>query len=178
MSLRRTTDVLASILLFAASTVILAAQQRGLEPTIASVTAGQDSVDKVRSLYGKGAEQTVGDVRSLCYYVQNDQSYFSVSSFEHENRVRQISLTTFANVAPGCTDAKITGKHLTALAGISLGDSVAKVTRALGRPSGVGKLPMPNHKIVYNEYKIGRASLTLQYEHDKLVLVAVDASPE
>jgi len=54
---------------------------------------------------------------------------------------------------------------------------MAKVTGALGAPSATGKLPMP-HQLVYTNYKIGAVLLTFQYEHDKLVLVAVDASPE
>src|SRR5215472_6673141 len=68
----------------------------GSKPTIAAVTAGVDDLDKVRSLYGNGAETSVQDIRGLCYYVEQDRAYLSVSSFEHENRVRSVTLTTFA----------------------------------------------------------------------------------
>jgi hypothetical protein len=175
---RLATGGLVSTLLLSGGGSLIAAAQRRLEPTIASITAGRDDLDKVRSLYGKGAEQKIQDVISLCYYIEQDRAYLSVSSFEHETRVRQTSLTTFADVAPGCQDAKISGKHLAAVRGIRLGDSMAKVRSTLGPPSATGKLPMPNHELMYTDYKIGSALLTLQYENDKLVLVAVDASPE
>jgi hypothetical protein len=155
-----------------------AAQQRArLEPTVAAVTAGVDTLDKVRSIYGNCAETNVQDLRSLCYYVEQDRAYLSVSSFEHESRIRSIALTTFPDVAPGCQGARIAGRHLTALAGISLGDSTAKVSGVLGAPSGSGKMQMANHQLVYTDYRVVGGQLTCQYEEEKLVLIAVEASP-
>jgi hypothetical protein len=163
-------------LLLVLNPLISAAQQHTrLEPTIAAVTAGVDTLDKVRSLYGNGAETNVQDIRSLCYYVEQDRAYLSVSTFEHETRIRSIALTTFQDVAPGCHGARIAGKHLTALAGISLGDPRAKVTTVLGAPSGRGKLQMANHELVSTDYSLAGGQLTCQYEEDKLVLLAVEA---
>ena len=136
---------------------------------------GIDTLDKVRSLYGNGAATNVQDIRSLCYYVEQDRAYLSVSSFEHETRIRSIALTTFQDVAPGCQGARIAGKHLTAMAGISLGDSTAKVSSILGAPSGRGKAQMANHELVYTDYSLVGGQLTCQYEEDKLVLIAVEA---
>lgn len=116
---------------------------------IASVRAGADSLDKVRTLYGQGAETTVQNIRNLCYYVEQDRAYLSVSSFEDENRIRSIALTTFANLAPGCQGARIVGKHLTALGGIGLGDSPGKVMSVLGAPAGHGKVQMGNYELFY-----------------------------
>jgi hypothetical protein len=165
-------------LLLVLSALISAAQQHArLEPTIAAVTAGVDTLDKVRSLYGNGAETNVQDVRSLCYYVEQDRAYLSVSSFEHENRIRSIALTTFPDVAPGCQGARIAGKRLTAQVSISLGDSTAKVTTVLGAPSSRGKMQMANHELVDADYRVVGGQLTFQYEEDKLVLIAVEASP-
>jgi hypothetical protein len=123
---------LINTLLYVGRPLILGAEQdTALKPTIAAVTAGVDELDKVRSLYGNGAETTVQDIRGLCYYVEQDRAYLSVSSFEHQNRIRSVTLTTFADVTPACRAARITGKHLTALHGIGLGDSMAEVKNAL-----------------------------------------------
>jgi hypothetical protein len=46
------------------------------------------------------------------------------------------------------------------------------------KPSIIGKLPMPNHELVYTDYKIGAALLTFQFDQEKLIMAAVDASPE
>jgi len=179
VSLRTAVSGLFAICLLSASALISVAQHRApLEPAIASITTGRDTLDKVRSLYGQSVVRIAGDVRTLCYYVEADRAYLSVSSLQHEARVRQISLTTLADVAPGCQAAKVNGKHLTLLRGLVLGDSMGKVVAVLGPPSRTGKMPMPNHELVYTDYKIGAALLTLQYERDKLILAAVDASPE
>jgi len=154
-----------------------AQQAAQLHPTISALTAGVDSLDKARSLYGKGAETTVQDIRSLCYYVEQDRGYLSVASFEHENRIRSIALTTFANVAPGCQSARIVGKHLTALGGIGLGDSTAKITGALGSPAGHGKVQMGNHELFYTDYHVAGGQLSCQFEADKLVLIEVEVPP-
>ena len=162
------------ITLLLGSPVLSPAQQAAqLHPTIATLTAGIDSLEKVSSLYGKGAE-TVQDIHSLCYYVEQDQAYLSIASVEHENRIRSIALTTFANVAPSCPSARIVGKHLTALGGISLGDSTAKITSAFGSPAGNGKVQMGNHELFYTDYRIAGGQLTCQFENDKLVLIAVE----
>jgi len=164
-------------LLLVLSPLISAAQQRArLEPTVAALTAGVDTLDKARSLYGNGAETNVQDFRSLCYYVEKDRAYLSVSSFEHESRIRSIVLTTFTDVAPGCQGARIASQHLIALAGISLGDSAAKVTTVLGAPSGSGKMQMANHELLQRGYRVVGGQLACQYEEDKLVLIAVEAS--
>ena len=157
------------------SPLVSAAQQRvRLETTVAALTAGVDTLDKVRSLYGNGAETNVQGIRSLCYYVEQDRAYLSVSSFEHETRIRNVALTAFQDVAPGCQSARIAGKHLTALAGISLGDSTAKVSSILGAPSGRGRAQMANHELIYTDYRLAGGQLTCQYEEDKLVLIAVE----
>ena len=104
--------LLVSALLVGIPVLSPAQQATQLHPTIAALTAGVDSLDKARSLYGKGAETTVQGIRSLCYYVEQDRGYLSVASFERENRIRSITLTTFANVAPGCQSARIVGKPL------------------------------------------------------------------
>ena len=141
--------------LLVGSPVLSPAQQAAqLQPKIAALTAAIDSLDKASSLYGRGAETTIQDIRSLCYYVEQDRSYLSVASFEHENRIRSIALTTFANVAPGCQSARIVGRHLTALGGISLGDSTSKITGALGSPVGQGKVQMGNHELFHIDYRV------------------------
>jgi hypothetical protein len=145
-----------------------------LHPTIATLTAGVDSLDKVNELYGKGAETTMQDIHSLCYYVEQDQAYLLIASFEQENRIRRIVFTTFANVAPGCSSARIIGKHLTALGGISLGDSMAKITSALGSPVGNGRVKTGDHELFSTDYRIAGGQLSCEFENDKLVLIAVE----
>jgi hypothetical protein len=164
---------------FLVGSLMLSATKQSAQflPTIAGVTAGIDSLDKIRSLYGNGAETNVQDPRSLCYCVEQDRAYLSVSSFEHESRIRSIALTTFQDVAPGCHAARIIGKHSTALAGISLGDSTASVTSILGAPSGKDKMQMANHELVYTAYSVAGGQPTCQFEEDKLVVIAVEASP-
>jgi len=171
-----TAGLIYTLLCVGSPVISRAAQNTGSKPTIAAVTAGVDDLDKVRSLYGNGAETSVQDIRGLCYYVEQDRAYLSVSSFEHENRVRSVTLTTFADIAPRCRAATITGKHLTALHGIGLGDSMAKVQSALGAPSGGGKMQMANHELVYADYSVAGGQLTCQYEREHLVLIAVEAS--
>ncbi len=153
---------------------VAAPQPQGFGRVIAAITVGQDRLAKVRSLYGPGALTTVGDVQSLCYYVEQDQAYLSVSTFERESRVRSVTLTTFANVTPGCRDARISGKHITASRGIALGDPMAKVIDALGQPSDTGKLPIGGHDLLYADYAIPGGRATCQFEHDKLILISVE----
>jgi hypothetical protein len=166
--------LLVSTLLVGNPVLSPAQQAAQLHPTIATLTAGVDSLDKVSALYGKGAETTVQDIHSLCYYVEQDQAYLSIASFEQENRIRRIAFTTFANVAPGCRSARIIGKHLTALGGISLGDSTAKITSALGSPVGNGKVMMGDHALFSTDYRIAGGQLSCEFENDKLVLIAVE----
>jgi len=154
-----------------------AQQAAQLHPTLATLTAGVDSLDKVSALYGKGAETTVQDIHSLCYYVEEDQAYLSIASFEHENRIRSIALTTFANIAPSCRSARIIGKHLTALGGISLGYSLSKITSALGSSVGHGNVKMGDHELVSTDYRIAGGQLSCEFENDKLVLIAVEVPP-
>ena len=165
-----TAGLIYTLLCVGSPVISRAAQNTGSKPTIAAVTAGVDDLDKVRSLYGNGAETSVQDIRGLCYYVEQDRAYLSVSSFEHENRVQSVTLTTFADVAPRCRAATITGKHLTALHGIGLGDSMAEVQiksrpqllpsqkKQLYRPSTSGKAMPPILPAV------GRISPTLDGE--------------
>src|SRR5262247_3510770 len=167
--------LLVSILLVGNPVLSPAQQAAQLRPTIATLIAGVDSLDKVSALYGKGAETTVQDIHSLCYYVEQDQAYLSIASFEQENRIRRIVFTTFANVSPGCRSARIIGKHLTALGGgISLGDSTAKITSALGSPVGNGKVKMGDHELFSTDYRIAGGQLSCEFENDKLVLIAVE----
>lgn len=169
---------LATLLLVLSSVVSAAQRHAPVEPTIAAVTAGADTLDKVRSLYGNGAEANIHDVRTLCYYVEQGGAYLSVSSFEHSNRIRNITLTTLADIAPGCQAARIAGRHLTAVGGIGLGDSMDKVASLLGTPSDRGKMQMSNHKLTYTDYGVAGGQLTCQFEDGKLVLIAVEISSE
>lgn len=66
---------------------------------------------------------------------------------------------------------------MTALLGISLGDSAAKITSALGSPSGKGKVQTGNQELFYSAYSVAGGQLTCQFENDKLVLIAVEAAP-
>ena len=163
-----------AILLVLGALISSAQQHARLDPNIAGVVAGVDTLDKVSSLYGRGTETNVQGFRGLCYYVEQDRAYLSLSSFEHESRIRGIALTTLANVAPGCQSAKIVGKHMIALGGISLGDSTQKVTSVIGAPSGRGTMQMANHQLVYTDYSLAGGQLTCQYEEDKLVLIALE----
>ena len=149
-------------------------QPKEFGKTIAAITVGQDRLDRVRSLYGAGAQTAVAAVQSLCYYIEQDQSYLSVSTFERDSRVRSVSLTTFTNVTPGCRDARIKGKHLVAVRGVALGDPMAKVVGALGKPTETGKLPMGEHELTYADYPIVGGRATCQFEHDKLVMIGVE----
>jgi hypothetical protein len=128
----------------------------------------------VRSLYGPGAQTTVGDVQSLCYYVAQDHSYLSVSTFERESLIRSVSLTTFADVSPGCRDARIEGRHLTASGGVALGDLMIKVVGALGQPLETRKLRIGGRDLVQTDYRVARGNVTCMFEQDKLVLIGVE----
>jgi hypothetical protein len=101
-----------SIIMLMSTFLSFSAAQQAVEfpPRVAELTTGVDSLEKARSLYGNGAETTVQDIHSWCYYVEQDRGYLSVSSFEHENRIRSIALTTFTDVAPGCQRARIVGR--------------------------------------------------------------------
>jgi hypothetical protein len=156
------------------SPALVSSQSRQFGGTIAAITIGQDRLDRARSLYGPGAQTTVADVQSLCYYVEQDHSYLSVSTFEHESRVRSVSLTTFANATPGCQEARIEGRHLTASTGVALGDPMAKVVGALGRPAETRKLRIGDHDLVQTDYGVAGGRATCMFEEDKLVLISVD----
>jgi len=158
----------------AGSSAAVSSQPRTFGRTIAGITVGRDRLDRVRALYGPGAQTTVTDVQSLCYYVKRDHSYLSVSTFERESRIRSVSLTTFANVAPGCQDATIEGRHLTASAGVALGDPMARVLSALGRPAETGKLRIGADDVVQADYRVAGGKATCMFEHDRLVLIAVE----
>lgn len=165
------------ILLVGYAAHLPAQQAARFHPRIAGLTVGVDNLDRARALYGNGGESTIQDIHSLCYYVEQDRGYLSVASFERENRIRSVALSTFANVAPGCQSARIVGKHLTALDNISLGSSTAKVMGLLGSPAGKGKVQMGNHKIFYTDYGVASGQLTCQFEDDKLVLIEAEAAP-
>jgi hypothetical protein len=156
------------------SPALVSSQSKQFGGTIAAITVGQDRLDRPRSLYGPGAQTTVADVQSLCYYVEQDHSYLSVSTFERESRVRSISLTTFANAAPGCRDAIVKGRHLTASGGVALGDPMAKVMGALGRPAETQKLRIGEHDLVQTDYRVAGGRTTCMFEEDKLVLISVE----
>jgi hypothetical protein len=153
--------------------LLVASQQSGFGSAIAGITAGQDRLAKVQSLYGPGALSKVGDIQSLCYYVESDHAYLSVATFEGDTRVQSITLTTITAAEPGCGNARITGKHLTAAHGITLGDSLANVIGAFGQPSQSGKLPINGQDVSYADYKISNGRATCQFEHGKLILVRI-----
>jgi hypothetical protein len=163
-----------ALVIFGLSGILaIAAQSPRYGRTVASITVGQDNLDRVRSLYGSGAETTVDGVRSLCYHFAQNQAYLSVSTFERQVRVRSITLTTIADVTPGCRDANVSGKHLTGPGGIQLGDTMQTVTAAIGRPSKTGKLHMGSHELQYADYAIVGGHATCQFESDKLILIGV-----
>jgi hypothetical protein len=153
---------------------VATSQSRQFGGTIAAITVGKDRLNRVRSLYGPGAQTTVADVQSLCYYVEQDHSYLSVSTFERESRVRSISLTTFANATVGCRDARIEGRHLTASGGVALGDPMAKVVASLGRPAEIRKLRIGEQDLVQTDYRVAGGRATCMFEQDKLVLISVE----
>jgi hypothetical protein len=150
-------------------------QSRRFGRTIAGITVGQDNLDKVRSLYGPGAENIVTNVRTLCYHFEQERAYLSAGTFEGQNRIRSVLLTTFSSVDPGCHDTKVSGKHLlTGPDGIQLGDSMQRVTAAVGTPSKTGKLPVGPRKLLYGEYALAGGHATCQFESDKLILIDVE----
>ena len=149
-------------------------QSREFGRTIAAITVGQDRLDRVRSLYGSGAQTTVTGVQSLCYYVEQDQSYLSVSTFERESRVRSVMLTTFTYATPGCQDARITARHLTASRGIALGDPMSKIIDALGQPAETGTVRIGEHDLLVLDYLVSGGRVTCQFEHNKLVTIGVE----
>ncbi len=142
--------------------------------TIAAITAGRDNVDRVRALYGPAAYTAATGVQSLCYHVEQDGSYLSVSTFERENRVRTIVLTTLQDVTPGCRDARLAGRHLTAAGGVALGDSIAKVIQALGRPAHRATMPMGDRALEVLDYPVPGGTATCQFEHGRLIIVGVE----
>jgi len=142
--------------------------------TFAAITVGQDRLDRVRALYGPGAQAELAEVKSLCYWVEQDQSYLSVSTFARESRIRSVSLTTFANATPGCQGAKIKSKHLEAFPGVSLGDPIAAVVGVLGQPLGTGTQRVGEHDLTYADYFIAGGRATCQFEHDRLVLISIE----
>lgn len=156
------------------SPALVFSQSRQFDGTIAAITVGRDRLDRARSLYGSGAPATVGGVQSLCYYVEQDHSYLSISTFERESRIRSISLTTFADVSPGCRDTRIGGRHLTASGGVALGDPMAKVVGALGRPMETRKIRIGGRDLVQLDYRLASGNGTCLFEQDKLVLISVE----
>src|SRR6185312_4315769 len=140
---------------------------------IAGITVGQDHLDRVRSLYGPGAETTIDNVKSLCYYVEQDHSYLSVSAFEKETRVRSISITTIQDVTPGCRDAKVKGKHVKPFAGVALGDSMTAVGEKIGQPVTSQKTQINGHDGLFNSYRLAGGHATCIFAEGKLVLVGI-----
>jgi hypothetical protein len=149
-------------------------QSRQFGGTFAGITVGQDRLERARSLYGPGALATVGDVQSLCYYVEQDHSYLSVSTFERESRIRSVSLTTFADVSPGCRDSRIGGRHLTVSEGVALGDPMAKVLGVFGRPMETRKLRIGGRDLTQTDFRVARGNATCMFEQDKLVLISIE----
>lgn len=149
-------------------------QSRQFGRTIASLTVGRDDLTRARSLYGPGAEATLDDVQSLCYYVEQDDSYLSISTYERRPQIRSISLTKFPDLATGCRSAKITGKHLTATAGVALGDRMPAVLAALGTPGDTYQLQLGKHSVVQADYRVVGGKATCMFEQSKLVLIAIE----
>lgn len=181
MKIRRLQNrqVAVTLVFFALSGILhCTAQTRAFGRTVAEITVGRDTLDSVRALYGPGAQTNVQNVRTLCYYVESDQTYLTVSTFQSQNRVSTVSITTFTAVMPGCRDAKVTGKHVTGPAGVRLGESMQAVFDALGKPSDTGKIKIGIHQMAYSNYAIAGGLGTCQFEGDKLVLLAIQLSPE
>lgn len=150
------------------------AQVTAIKPVIGAIEAGSDRLDKVTSLYGPGAPSSGGGVQSLCYFVEQDGAYLSVSTFEGDRRIQSIVLTRLAAVPPGCRNARITGRHLTALGGIAVGDPESSVRRVLGAPSKSGTVRIGDHDVKYDDYEIPRGRATCQFDAGKLILVGVE----
>lgn len=152
-----------------------AAQIAGFGRTIAGVTAGRDNLERVRSLYGPGAENIVDSIRSVCYHFEQPQAYLSLSTFERRSQVRSIVLTTFTSVDPGCHDiARGAHQPLTGPGGIKLGDTMKAVIAAIGKPSATGTLPTGNSDLLYADYSIAGAHATCEFANDKLVLIGIE----
>lgn len=164
--------------LIAGSPAHSAAQQAAeLRPAIATLTAGVESLDKVRALYGRGADTTVQDIHSLYYYVEQIRGCLSVASFEHQDPIRSITITAFAGVAPGCQGARIAGSHLTAAGGIGSGDLMPKVTVVLGAPASHGNARTGNRDLFYSDYRVAGGQWSRWFQNGNLVLTAVEAPP-
>lgn len=159
-----------------AAVAILAAlvQGNGIEPVIGAIHVGSDRIDKVTSLYGPGAPASGGGVQSLCYFVEQDGTYLSVSTFEGNRRIQNVVLTRLDAVPPGCRSARIAGRHLTALGGIAIGDSENAVRRALGTPAKSGTVRVGDHDVKYDDYDIPRGRATCQFDAGKLILVGLE----
>ena len=152
------------------------AQANAIKPVIAAIEVGSDRIDKVASLYGPGAAASASGVQSVCYFVEQDRTFLSVSTFEGNRRVQSVVLTQLAAVAPGCRNARIAGRHLTALGGIAIGDSESSVRRVLGAPSKSGTVRLGDHDVKYDDYEILRGRATCQFDAGKLILVGIEVN--
>jgi hypothetical protein len=155
-------------------TLATAAQPQRFGRTVAGITVGQDNVAKVRSLYGPGAENTTDHILTLCYHFVEDDAYLSVSTFEQQNRVRSITLTTLADVTPGCHDASVKGKSPSGPSSVRLGDSMQKVIAAIGKPLNTGKLQAGDRELEYADYAIAGGHATCQFKGGKLIIISIE----
>lgn len=74
--------------------------------------------------------------------------------FEHESRVRSVSLTAIQNATPDCREAKIKARHVDAFAGVALGDPMARVAGVIGPSVTSQKTQINGHDAVLNSYRI------------------------
>lgn len=151
-----------------------AAQSPRFGRKVAGITVGEDTIAKVRSLYGPGAESTSARILSLCYFFAQDNSYLSVSTFEGQARVRSVTLTTLADITPGCHDAIVKGKSPTGPGGIKMGDSIQKVIATIGKPLKTGKLQAGPHEMEFADYAVVGGHATCQFEKGKLIIVSIE----
>ena len=150
-----------------------AAQPQQFGRTIAGITVGRDSIATVRSLYGSGAENTINGILTLCYHF-TDGGYLSVSTFEHQSEIRSVTLTTLADITPGCHDAIIERKSPSGPNSIQLGYSLQKVILAVGNPLKSGTLQAGSRQLEYADYPVAGGHAVCQFEHDKLIMIAVE----
>ena len=150
-------------------------QGNAIKPVIAAIEVGSDRIDKVTSLYGPGAASSGGGVQAVCYFVEQDGTYLSVSTFEGNGLIQSVVLTRFAAVPPGCRNARIAGRHLTAFRGIAIGDPESSVRRVLGVPSKSGTVRLGDHDVKYLDFEIPHGRATCQFDAGKLMLVGIEA---
>ncbi len=146
-----------------------AAQTPGFGRTIAEITAGQNNLDRARSLYGPGAEKTTSIMFGACAITSNR----SKPIFRHQHSSGRIESEALCSQdsrvpTPGCHDAKVSGKHLlTGPSGIKLGDMMEDVLQLLdeGWLRVATEIGIPKDCTVVNHAREGEAGMRFRLHH-------------